>query len=105
MPQSDFAFANDIRAAAALRTPRTSRMLLAASLALLVVFLIWTHFAILEEVKRGDGRVVPSRQTQVVQSLEGGIVSEILVQEGSIVSRAKRWCASTIPSLRRSSAN
>jgi len=42
MPQSDFAFANDIRAAAALRTPRTSRMLLAASLALLVVFLIWT---------------------------------------------------------------
>jgi adhesin transport system membrane fusion protein len=89
MPQSDFAFANDIRAAAALRTPRTSRMLLAASLALLVVFLIWTHFAILEEVKRGDGRVVPSRQTQVVQSLEGGIVSEILVQEGSIVQQGE----------------
>ena len=89
MPQSDFAFANDIRAAAALRTPRTSRMLLAASLALLVVFLIWTHFAILEEVKRGDGRVVPSRQTQVVQSLEGGIVSEILIQEGSIVQQGE----------------
>jgi adhesin transport system membrane fusion protein len=54
-----------------------------------VVFLIWTHFAILEEVKRGDGRVVPSRQTQVVQSLEGGIVSEILVQEGSIVQQGE----------------
>jgi adhesin transport system membrane fusion protein len=89
MPQSDFAFANDIRAAAALRTPRTSRMLLAASFALLVAFLIWAHFAILEEVKRGDGRVVPSRQTQVVQSLEGGIVSEILVQEGSIVQQGE----------------
>ena len=78
MPQSDFVFANDIRAAASLRTPHTSRMLLRTSLALLVAFLVWAHFAILEEVKRGNGRVVPSQQTQVVQSLEGGIVSELL---------------------------
>src|SRR4051795_3510361 len=86
---SDFAFANDIRAAAALRTPRTSRMLLLTFLALLLTFLIWAHFAILEEVKRGNGRVVPSRQTQVVQSLEGGIVGDILVQEGSIVQQGQ----------------
>ena len=85
MATSDFAFANDIRAAAALRTPRTSRMLLFASLALLVAFLTWAHFAVLDEVKRGNGRVVPSQQTQVVQSLEGGIVGAILVQEGAIV--------------------
>ena len=70
MATSDFAFANDIRAAAALRTPRTSRMLLFAFLALLAAFLIWAHFAVLDEVKRGNGRVVPSQQTQVVQSLE-----------------------------------
>src|SRR3954471_4878263 len=86
---SDFAFANDIRAAAALRTPPTSRMLLLTFLALLLTFLIWAHFAILEEVKRGNGRVVPSRQTQVVQSLEGGIVGELLVQEGSIVQQGQ----------------
>ena len=89
MPPSDFAFANDIRAAAALRTPRTSRMLLLTFLALLLTFLVWAHFAILEEVKRGNGRVVPSRQTQVVQSLEGGIVGDILVQEGSIVQQGQ----------------
>src|SRR5437763_17202576 len=87
---SDFAFANDIRAAAALRTPRTSRMLLLTFLALLLMFLIWAHFAILEEVKRGNGRVVPSRQTQVVQSLEGGLVGQLLVQEGSIVEPGQR---------------
>jgi len=86
---SDFAFANDVRAAAALRTPRTSRLLLFAFLALLVTFLVWAHFAILEEVKRGNGRVVPSRQTQVVQSLEGGLVSEILIQEGAIVHQGQ----------------
>jgi adhesin transport system membrane fusion protein len=83
MSQSDFAFSNDVRAAVELRTPRTSRMLLIASSGLLVTFLIWAHFAVLDEVKRGNGRVVPSRQTQVVQSLEG----ELLVQEGSIVDK------------------
>jgi membrane fusion protein, adhesin transport system len=85
MRHSDFAFANDIRAAVELRTPRTSRMLLMATLALLVSGLLWAHFAVLDEVKRGNGKVVPSRQIQVVQSLEGGIVEAILVQEGAIV--------------------
>jgi adhesin transport system membrane fusion protein len=87
MPQSDFAFSNDIRAAIELRTPKTSRMLLFASLGLLATFLIWAHFAVLDEVKRGNGKVVPSRQTQVVQSLEGGIISELLIQEGAIVTK------------------
>src|SRR3954464_5970044 len=89
MSRSEFAFANDIRAAAALRTPRTSRMLLSTFLALLVAFLTWAHFAVLDEVRRGNGRVIPSRQTQVVQSLEGGIVEEILVQEGAIVQQGQ----------------
>jgi adhesin transport system membrane fusion protein len=87
MQQTDFAFANDVRAAVDLRTPRTSRMLLASSLALLVSALVWAHFAVLDEVKRGAGRVVPSRQMQVVQSLEGGIVSALEVRDGDIVQR------------------
>jgi len=87
MAQSDFAFSNDIRAAVELRTPRTSRMLLFTALGLLVTSILWAHFAVLDEVKRGNGKVVPSRQTQVVQSLEGGIISELLVQEGSIVEK------------------
>ena len=89
MPQSDFAFANDVRAAVDLRTPRTARMLLAAAMALLVAFVTWAHFAVLDEVKRGNGKVIPSRQVQVVQSLEGGIVQAILVQEGAIVKAAQ----------------
>src|SRR5260370_11085510 len=89
MPPSDLAVANESGAASALRTPRTSRMLLLTFLALLVAFLVWAHFAVLDEVKRGNGRVVPSRQTQVVQTLEGGIVGEILVQEGAIVQQGQ----------------
>jgi adhesin transport system membrane fusion protein len=86
MRHSDFAFANDIRAAAELRTPRTARMLLFVTLALIVSGVTWANFAILDEVKRGNGRVVPSRQMQVVQSLEGGIVQDLFVQEGAVVS-------------------
>jgi len=89
MRRSDFAFANDIRSAVDLRTPRTSRLLLGTTLALLFTTLVWAHFAVLDEVKRGNGRVVPSRLTQVVQSLEGGIVEEILVQEGAIVQQGQ----------------
>ena len=89
MQHTDFAFANDIRAAVELRTPKTARLLLTATLTLLLVFVVWAHFAILDEVKRGNGRVIPSRQIQVVQSLEGGIVDDITVHEGDIVQKGE----------------
>lgn len=87
MQQTDFAFANDVRAAIELRTPRTARLVLFSTLGLMVAGLVWAHFAVLDEVKRGNGKVVPSRQIQVVQSLEGGLVSEILVNEGAMVKQ------------------
>lgn len=86
MSHSDFTFANDIRAAVELRTPRTLRLLLMTMLAMVVCGLVWAAFAVLDEVKRGNGRVVPSRQMQIIQSLEGGIVDAISVQEGEIVN-------------------
>jgi adhesin transport system membrane fusion protein len=86
---SDFSFANDVKAAAELRTPQTSRMILFSTLALMFVALVWAYFASLDEVKRGNGRVVPTRQIQTVQSLEGGIVTNILVAEGSTVKEGQ----------------
>jgi len=87
MQHSDFSFANDVRAAAQLRSPRTARLLLLSTLALLISGGVWAHYAILDEVKRGAGRVIPSRQMQVVQSLEGGIVTDIMVREGETVQQ------------------
>ena len=49
---------------------------------------------LLDEVKRGNGRVISSRQTQVLQSLEGGLVLEILVREGDIVKQGMLLAAS-----------
>ena len=51
----------------------------------MVAAFIWAYFAELDERTRGVGRVIPSRQIQVVQNLEGGIVKEINVVEGQVV--------------------
>ncbi len=48
-------------------------------------FFTWAWVYEIEEVTRGTGRVVPSRQLQVIQSLEGGIVAAIEVREGDVV--------------------
>jgi membrane fusion protein, adhesin transport system len=89
MQHSDFTFANDVRAAANLRTPRTARLLLFSIILLLGTGVVWAHYAVLDEVKRGEGRVIPSQQIQVVQSLEGGIINGIYVREGDKVRRGE----------------
>ncbi len=53
--------------------------------AFFIVFLVWADNAMLDEVTRGEGKVIPSSQTQVINHLEGGIVREILVREGEVV--------------------
>lgn len=50
-----------------------------------VIFVLWANFATLDEITRGMGRVIPSSEIQVLQSLEGGIVEEFLVREGDSV--------------------
>ena len=54
-----------------------------------VVFLLWASFAQIDEVVKAQGRVIPSSQTKVLQHLEGGIVSEILVKEGEHVKKGQ----------------
>lgn len=55
-------------------------------LAFVAIFIIWASQASLEVVTRGSGKVVPSTHLQVVQNLEGGIVREIYIKEGQVVS-------------------
>jgi len=50
-----------------------------------IAFFAWSYYAILDEVVRGPGTVVPTSQTQVIQSLEGGILAELPVWEGKEV--------------------
>lgn len=68
-----------------LRPKRLTHLFLFVIIAFFVTFFAWASWATLQEVTRGEGRVIPSRQTQIVQNLEGGIVAAILVREGQIV--------------------
>jgi membrane fusion protein, adhesin transport system len=67
------------------QTPLKAKLLLYAILLILLAALAWAWLAKVDEITRGEGRVIPSRQLQVIQSLDGGIVSEILVKEGDLV--------------------
>ncbi len=79
-------FIDSAAEAVLLDTPRSSRVLLWAVFAFLIVIVVWAYFAELDEITRGEGSVIPSQQLQVVQYLEGGIVEEIFVKEGQEVS-------------------
>lgn len=66
---------------------RGSRLLVWVSLLAVVALIAWASLASIDEVVRGQGKVVPSRQVQVIQSLDGGIVEEILIRPGQMVEQ------------------
>jgi len=78
------------RAGADLQGPRIfTHLLLFIIIAFCAIFLVWASWAELDEVTRGDGRVIPSSQEQVVQNLEGGILAGIEVREGAVVDQGQ----------------
>lgn len=85
MTTDDTEFMHELAAAAHLRPNRTSNLLLISIAGLILFFLVWASVSRIEEVTRGEGQVVPTREIQVVQSLEGGILAELLVAEGDRV--------------------
>jgi len=66
--------------------PLRARTLLRIAGGFIGVLVLWAAFAKVDEVTRGEGKVVPTSQVQVVQSVDGGIVEEILVREGQVVN-------------------
>lgn len=68
-----------------LKPKLAANILLLSIFGFFVIFFLWASFTELDEVTRATGRVVPSKQTQIIQNLEGGIVKEILVKQGDVV--------------------
>ncbi|PLW83791.1 HlyD family type I secretion periplasmic adaptor subunit [Kineobactrum sediminis] len=65
--------------------PLRARKLLYIVGVIVLALLIWAALATVDEVTRGDGRVIPSQQIQIMQSQDGGVVTEINVRAGDIV--------------------
>ncbi|ACQ92877.1 type I secretion membrane fusion protein, HlyD family [Tolumonas auensis DSM 9187] len=80
---------DDASAAVLLTTPIRAKLLLWSCFLFFIVAFIWAAWAELDEVTRGDGKVIPSKQLQVIQNLEGGIVKEIFAREGQMVEEGQ----------------
>lgn len=65
--------------------PLRARGLLYAIAAITILLIVWASFAEIDTVTRGQGKVIPSQQVQVIGSQDGGVVREILVREGDAV--------------------
>jgi adhesin transport system membrane fusion protein len=65
--------------------PLRARGLLRIVAGALIVMVVWAAFAPIDEITRGDARVVPTTQVQIIQSVDGGVVEALLVKEGQIV--------------------
>lgn len=81
----DPSFSVDAAAAIRSRSVDGGRLLIWVMLLCVAAFLVWAYFAVIDEVVRGSGKVIPSSQVQVVQNLEGGIIEAIRTNEGAIV--------------------
>jgi adhesin transport system membrane fusion protein len=62
-----------------------ARPILWVCVAIVVLFVVWAAWATVDEVARGEGRVVPSSRVQIIQSLEGGILQDLMVKQGDVV--------------------
>lgn len=63
----------------------SKHLLLIAIISFFTIFIVWANFASLDEVTRGEGKIVPSSEVQALQSLDAGTVEEFLVREGDTV--------------------
>lgn len=66
---------------------RPPHWLLAAIIGFFLIALVWAWLAEIDEIARGEGKVITASQTQYVQNLEGGIIDKILVKEGDPVTK------------------
>ena len=86
---SDKEFMSELEAATRMKPSVASHFMLLTVASLVGAFFIWSGTSEIEEITHGSGKVVPTQEIQVVQSLEGGILTELLVREGEKVEKGQ----------------
>ena len=69
-----------------MRASRSARVVWLVAI-FLAIFFAWAWFFEIDEVSSGAGKVIPSSREQIIQSLEGGILSQLNVREGQLVEK------------------
>lgn len=87
--KEDLEMADDVYGAIIAQTPTAHRLTIWSLTALFCCFMVWAYFAELDRVTRGEGKIIPSSQVQLIQSLDGGILQELYVKEGMKVNKGQ----------------
>ncbi|WP_019025642.1 HlyD family type I secretion periplasmic adaptor subunit [Colwellia piezophila] len=87
--KEDLEMADDVYGAILTQTPTVHRLTIWSLAALFTCFIIWAYYAELDRVTRGVGKIIPSSQVQIIQSLDGGILQDLYVKEGMKVTKGQ----------------
>jgi adhesin transport system membrane fusion protein len=71
------------------RRSSSNNLLLYAILLFVIIFIVWSGFARIDESVVAQGQVIASSKTQNIQSLDGGILERIFVKEGDVVNKGQ----------------
>lgn len=89
LARGDLAYASDMQQALLVERPRFSGVTLLLMAAIVVGGLVWAAFSRVEEITKAEARIIPSTREQLVQSLEGGILQDLMVREGDTVAQGQ----------------
>jgi len=85
--EKDLEYMNSVSAALLMNQSSGTKFMLWISAFAIFWLIFWAYNAEIDALTRGHGKVIPSSQVQIIQNLEGGIVSEILVEVGEVVKK------------------
>lgn len=87
LTKEDYVYMDSLNSAVLEKNPKKLHIVLIFWTITIFFFFLWASISEIDEIARGAGDVIPSNENQIVQNLEGGIVEEILVKEGSFVKK------------------
>lgn len=85
----DYQFMNSLSSAILEQTPKKFRIILWFWIITISLLIAWAYFAQIDEIVRGEGKVIPRSENKMIQNLEGGIIEDILVKEGDLVKKGE----------------
>lgn len=89
MEPGDAAFMNDVQESLLSQSTPGSKLVIYLIGAVLIIGVVWANYARVEEITLGEAKIISLSREQVIQSLEGGILSEMNVREGAIVEKGE----------------
>lgn len=85
--EADYEFMNSLNSAILEKSPKKLKIILWVWIITVFLFIVWAYFSEVDEIVRGEGKVISFDENKMIQNLEGGILEQIFVKEGDIVKK------------------